>query len=255
MIKVLIVDDELKIREVLRSKLERFHPELSIVGMAKNVESAYQACLEHKPDIVFLDITMPGKSGFDFLDLFEKVDFEIIFATGHHEYALDALKVSAIDYILKPFRNDDIRTAVDKAKVRIEQKEAHNRYELLKSNIKSIGNQESTISIPNKDTQELIKIKEIVRFEGWQKYTKIFTINGYSIISSYNLGHFTKTLSNYQFYLVHKSHLVNIEFIKTYSKEGVITLVDGSQVPVSRRRRQEFINDILVLGNNISQPE
>lgn len=243
--KAILVDDENKVREVLKLKIEKYCKDVIIVGEATNIDEAYQLILKEKPEIVFLDIAMPGGSGFELLDRFDKIQFQTIFITGYNEYALDALKVSAVDYLLKPIHTESLVLAVNKALERIEAKYSLEQYELLKHNLNHLENQNSRIAVPGTSAYDLVVINDIIRCEGWNKYTKIFTKDDEVIVSSYNIGVFKEMLSNFQFYATHKSHLINTQHIKRYLKEGTVVMSDGSHVPVSRRSREEFLNEIL----------
>ena len=245
MIKAIIIDDEPKIQKVLEIKLKEFCSDISVVDKANDVESAYQSILAHQPQVIFLDINMPGASGFKLLEKFETIDFEIIFVTGYNEYALDALKVSAVDYILKPLKTEDLINAVEKAKVRIEQKALVDNYKILQHNVNNLGSQDTQIAIMSSEAYEIVKISNITRCEGWNKYTKIYLDNGEVLLSSSNIGTFREQLEPYNFYACHKSHLINKTKIKRYLKEGTIILSDGAQVPVARRRKEYFVENVL----------
>ena len=245
----IIVDDEPKLREVMDIKINQYCPELKIVGKASNANEAFLLINEHQPDIVFLDIAMPGESGFDLLEKFEEINFQLIFATGFNEYALDALKISAVDYILKPINTEDLVNAVKKALNNINTKQKVEHYEVLKHNVKNVGKQETKIALASSDAYDFIKVSEIVRCEGWQKYTKIHILNNKTIISSYNIGVYKDMLAGYGFYSCHKSHLVNESLIQKYLKEGIIVMSDGSEVPVARRKKEEFLEKITKLNS------
>lgn len=241
----IIVDDEPKLREVMDIKLTQNCPEIKIVGKASNVPEAYDLIKKQKPNIVFLDIAMPGESGFDLLEKFDKIDFQVIFATGFNEYALDALKVSAVDYILKPINTEDLKNAVQKAVLNIDEKQKLERYEVLKYNIKNVGKQDTKIALASTEAYDFVKVSNIIRCEGWQKYTKIHISNGTTIVSSYNIGVYKDMLESYGFYSCHKSHLINEHLIERYLKEGNVIMSDGSQVPVSRRKKEEFMQKVI----------
>ena len=162
----IIIDDEPKIQKVLEIKLKEFCPEVTLVATAVDVPTAYDAIIAHKPNLIFLDINMPGASGFKLLEKFEKIDFEIIFVTGYNEYALDALKVSAVDYILKPIKTDDLINAVKKATNQIENKKIVDKYKVLQHNINNLGSQDTKITIASAEAIDIIKISDIVRCEG-----------------------------------------------------------------------------------------
>jgi len=244
-LKAIIVDDEPKLRTVLEIKLKEKCPEVEMVGMAGNVPQGFELINEVKPDLVFLDIAMPGESGFDLIDKFKEINFDIIFVTGFNEYAIDALRVSAIDYLLKPVRTSDLVEAVEKAVKRKEEREIISRYDVLKHNLNHLGDQKSKIAIPGAQAYDFITVEEIIRCEGWQKYTRIYLKNGTVIVSSYNLGVYRKILKTYDFYDCHKSHLINRHHIKKYLREGTVIMSDDAQVPVSRRKKEEFVEQVV----------
>jgi two-component system LytT family response regulator len=243
--KAILVDDEQKLRKVLQIKLERNCPEVNVVGTAENITEAFELIGKMEPEIVFLDISMPGGSGFDLLERFDSPDFEVIFVTGFNDYVLDALKVSAVDYLLKPVITEDLIKAVYKAITRIEDRAKLKKYELLKHNLNHIGEQETKVAIPGATAYDFVKIGDIIRCEGWQKYTRIYLQDGSRLVSSYNIGVFKDMFVSYGFYSTHKSHLVNTKLITKYHKEGLVEMVNGDQVPVSRRRKEEFSETIL----------
>lgn len=243
--KALLVDDEQKLRKVLEIKLKRHCPSIEAVATAENIEIAEKLITEIEPEIVFLDISMPGGSGFDLLARFDHYSFEVVFVTGFNDYVLDALRISAVDYLLKPIITEDLIEAVQKAKARIEDREILKKYDLLKYNLNHIGEQETKIAIPGATAYDFVKIGNIIRCEGWQKYTRIYLQDGSRLISSYNIGVFKEMLQIYGFYSTHKSHLVNTKLITKYHKEGLVELINGDQVPVSRRKKEEFTETIL----------
>ena len=130
-----------------RIKLSEYCPDIEIVDIAHDVDSAYKSIIKNQPQIIFLDINMPGASGFKLLEKFETIEFEIVFVTGYNEYALDALKVSAADYILKPIKTADLTNAVDKAKARVDQQNYVEKYKVLQHNINNLGSQDTQIAI------------------------------------------------------------------------------------------------------------
>ncbi|MEZ4987464.1 MAG: LytTR family DNA-binding domain-containing protein [Saprospiraceae bacterium] len=240
-IKALIVDDEPKLRKVLHIKLEQHCPNLQVIGEAENITTAYPLIQNLHPDLVFLDIAMPGGSGLELLEQFDSFPFEIIFVTGFNDYMLDALRVSAIDYLLKPVSNSELVAAVNRAQERILDREKIKRYENLKHNVQHLGDQQTRISIPGMNAYDFVKIADIIRCEGWQKYTKIHLSNGSCLISSYNIGVFREMLSSYSFFNCHKSHLINTTHISRYLRDGSVIMSDNATVPVSRRKRDEFM--------------
>lgn len=244
-IKALIIDDEPKLQKVLEMKLQKYCPSVSVVGLANDIHQGYQLTLTQNPDIIFLDISMPGGSGFDFLQKFEEINFEVIFVTGFDKYVLNAIKVSAVDYLLKPVATEDLIAAVHKAESRIQDREKIKMYHVLQHNLNHIGEQETKIAIPGANTYDFIKVGNIIRCEGWQKYTKIHLSDGSCIVSSYNIGVFKEMLEGYGFFTTHKSHIINTKLIAKYLKEGSVIMEDGSTVPIARRKKEEFLSQVL----------
>lgn len=240
MIRALIVDDEDKLREVIAIKLRKLHPGVEVIGEAGSSAEALHLIQTLRPDLVFLDITMPRESGIDLLRKLKNVDFEVIFITGHSEYGVDAVKLNAADYLLKPIRNAELKHAVDKVIRKIEDKQKLADYDKLRQSIPSVRR----ISVPGTHYVDQVDVDDVIRCEGWQKYTRIHLRDRNPLISSYNLGVFRRMLADYGFYEVHKSHLINKKHITRYLTEGIVIMSDGSRVPVARRKRHEFTNGL-----------
>lgn len=245
MYKAIIIDDEAKLRHVLEMKISKYCPEIVVVGLAANMELAESLITQHRPHLIFLDIEMPNGSGFDLLEKLDTVNFEVIFVTGYNEFAIEAVKVDAVDYLLKPVITEDLVKAVDKAINRIKRSSIIENFELLKHNINNLGDQSSKIGIPNNKTYEFVQVSDIIRCEGWQRYTKVYLVTGNVLTSSYNIGVFRDLLKDYGFYESHKSHLINKKHILRYHKEGILGMSDGSEVPVARRRKEFFLQVVL----------
>lgn len=243
--KAIIVDDEEKLRKVLKHKLGQYFPDIELVGEASNIHEAKALIEEFALDLVFLDIAMPGGSGFDLITSLEDFQFEIIFVTGFNEYALEALKLSAIDYLLKPVSSDDLQAAVNKALSKIEDKNKVQHYDVLKHNLFQSNKQDEQIAIPSSNAFDFVFVRDIIRLEGWQKYTKIFVQDRDHIVSSYSIGVFIDLLESYNFIQCHKSHIINKVHINSYKKEGSVVMSDGSEVPVSRRRKDDFLQELI----------
>lgn len=238
----MMVDDEAKSREVLRQKLKTYCPQVEIVGTADSAQMGFDQISSLRPDLVFLDVAMPNESGFDLLKRLPSLDFEIVFVTGFDSYALDAIKFCAIGYILKPIQNEELIDVVQKAERRINEKLDGQRNRQFLQNLLNPGSANNRIGIPTETGLEFLPTKDIVRCEGFQKYTKVITTSKKDILSSYNIGEFRKLLEGYGFFATHRSHLINLQHIQRYDKEGTVTMVDQSHVPVSRRKKQEFLD-------------
>lgn len=243
-VTAVLVDDEHKALAILKNKLERFCPNVKIIKETQQPKEAITIIKELKPDLVFLDIAMPELNGFDILKHFEQPDFEIIFATAFDNYAIKAIKHCAIGYLVKPVDNADLVEAVNNAVQNIEDKTALQKNKQLVENLGAEIVTNKKIIIPSTDGLEFVKIEEIIHCEGDSGYTKIHILNRPPILSSNSIGHFHKMLDSKLFYLVHKSHLINLAFIEKYLNEGYLILQNQSKIPVSRNKRTDFLNSL-----------
>lgn len=244
MIRAIIIDDEEHARATLKGKLETYCSNIEVVGLASGAAEGLDLILQLSPDLIFLDIAMPKESGFDLLRQLPNVNFEIIFVTGFDSYAIDAITFCAIGYILKPIQKEKLIQAVHNAVARIESKQENIRNKELLNNISNPGDKQNKIGIPTIDGLEFVRIKDIIRCEGMQKLTKIYIWNSKPLVSSYNIGEYIHLLQPYGFFATHKSHLINLDYINKYHKDGTIFMEDQSAVPVSKRRRAEFLQQL-----------
>lgn len=245
MYKVIIIDDELKPREVLSIKIMEECPKVEIVGQASSAQEGYELCQMFHPDIVFLDVNMPNESGFDFIRKFKNIPFEIIFATAYQEFAIDAFKVSAVGYLLKPIKSEELVMAVNTALDRLALKNSAYRFQMLLDNMKPNNNAKQKIVIPCHDRYEFIDIKEIILCESTDKYTYIYVSDGRKILSSQYLGIFKKILEGEDFFVPHKSYVINMTYIisLTLEDEIIIKSID-IKIPLARRRKVDFLKAI-----------
>ncbi|MBT8317786.1 MAG: response regulator transcription factor [Lutibacter sp.] len=241
-INAILIDDERKALAILKNKLDRLCPNIKVVAETQSPKEGIGLIKKLRPQLVFLDIAMPEMSGFDLLSQIEKPNFEIIFATAFDNYAIEAINNCAIGYLVKPIDNQDLVITVNKAIQNIEDKTALEKNKLLIENLGVQKFQNKKIVIPSQDGLEFVKINEILHCEGTDGYTTIHFKARKSILSSNSIGHFNKLLESQHFYLVHKSHLINLDHIEKYFNEGYVLLSDNSKIPVSRNKRQGFLN-------------
>lgn len=234
-ITAILIEDELMPREVLRLKLLDNFKDIEIIGEASNIEQAYQLIVENEIDLIFLDVNMPNGSGFQLLKKFNNPSFETIFTTAYEEFALDAFKSLAIGYLVKPIKTSELLKVVHHAINIIELKK-------FKINNENVLNEMGThnITIHTSDEHIVLKISDIVRCEGWEKYTYFFTKDK-KILCTHNIGKYKGILEEHDFFLCHKSHIINKKMIESYHKDGFIILIDGTKIPLARRRKQSFI--------------
>lgn len=240
-IKAILIDDEEKALESLHLKVSKFFNEIEIIALCKNPEEAVITINNLQPDLVFIDIEMPILSGFDVLAKINNPKFEIIFVTAYNNYAIEAIKHCAIGYVIKPIDNDELKDAINKAIKNINRKTAFEKNLQLLERLGSNSSQTS-IAIPSQKGLSFIKVKNIIRFEGVDGYTKIYIKEEVPILSSYSIGKFCKMLANSNFFLCHKSHFINLKFVESILKEGTILLQDKNHVPLVKTKRNELIN-------------
>lgn len=243
-IKTLLIDDEPKALAILKNKIERLCPDLSVIGETQSPKEGLILIEQLKPQLVFLDIAMPEMSGFDVLSKIDNPDFEIIFATAFDNYAIKAINHCAIGYLVKPVDNNLLIDTVNKANLNIKQKTALKKNKQLIENLGIQSFQHKKLAIPSIEGLEFVKIENIMFCEGVGGYTKIHFANQKPILSSNSIGFIKKLLDDRLFYMVHKSYVINLDYIEKYLNEGYIVLEKNHKIPVSRNRRQDFLKSI-----------
>ncbi|MGD1848836.1 MAG: LytR/AlgR family response regulator transcription factor [Salibacteraceae bacterium] len=238
--RAILVDDERKSRMNLALLLKKFCPQVEVVCQCKNIQSAKKALGTYRPQLVFLDIKMPGGSGFDLLESVQDRFFEIIFTTGYDEYAIKAFQHHAIGYLLKPIYSEDLVEAVQRATHYMEQ--AHNRYVELLQDLQRPSTRE-TVPLPVEDGLELVAIKDMLRLQAEGTYCKVFLKDGRQIMLTKSLKSMEKLLESASFFRIHQSHLVNLSEVRKVLKTngGFVLMSDGVELEVSRRKKGELL--------------
>jgi len=243
-ITALLIDDEQDSREVLENRIKKYCPEINIVGKASNAEDAFLLVKTLKPQLVFLDIQMPMGSGFSFLKKFNEVPFEVIFVTSYDEYAINAIKFSALDYLLKPVETTDLKNAVEKASRYISQKMSNGiRVVNLLNNIQTIEH-EQKIAVHVGDSVRILNVSNIEYIEGDGRYSQIVSEQNEFFLSTRTLKEFEEYLGTQKSFLrINKSIIVNASKIISYSKGDNcnINLSSGASFEVSRRKKQVIL--------------
>src|SRR5688572_12832636 len=210
MIKALIIDDEVKARNVLQYYLQSFVTEITEIRQADGVDNALDILTVYQPDIVFLDVEMPHKNGFQFLIEQKNPSFDVIFTTAYNQYAIQAIRFSALDYLLKPVDPDELKNAIqrhlEKRENGAQKKEL---YDNLVSNIEKKDVKDFKIAVPSAEGVYFFTIDEILRLEADRSYTHIHLVKKRPFIASKTLKHFEEMLEEFHFIRTHKSHLVN----------------------------------------------
>lgn len=243
MIRAILVDDEPRARESLRVILQRFFPEVAILAEADGVEQAYKAIQKHKPNTVFLDIKMSDGTGFDLLKRFDNINYKVVFVTAFEEHALEAIKFSAFDYILKPINTNELRSVIDKLVENLDDSESLNiKLKAVIENMSATSQAQKKIVLKTAESIHLVLLQNITRCEADCNYTKIFFDNQPKLLISKPLKHFEDILIDFGFVRVHQSHLVNINHVVRVDKKdgGVLVFADKTQVPISVRKREQL---------------
>lgn len=241
-LKAIIVDDEAKARRILESFIIEYCPQIQIMALAEDVPQAVKAIQKFKPDVVFLDIEMPGYNGFQLLEFFEEIDFEIIFTTAYSEFALKAFQVSAIDYLLKPIQIDQLIAAVHKLEKIRGNSLIRQRLQTLQKNLEEYKIKK--IVVPLSEGSLFVELKDILYLKAEGSYANIFFKDGNKVIVSKNLKDYEDQLTPEEgFFRTHRSFLVNTDYIKNISSDGSeATMINHSVINISRERKQEFSN-------------
>lgn len=236
----ILVDDEERGIYALQELLNKYCTEVSIIGSATDIFTAAALIKKHKPDVVFLDIAMPGGNGFQLLDMFDVIEFEIIFVTAYQEYAIKALKLSALDYLLKPVNISELQMAVKKL---INKRKGSDNIGLqyFKDNLnKSLPFNKIVIS--DASGHHFLDINDIVYCEADENYTHFFLLNNRKYTASKALKDYEELFMQHHFFRSHKSYLVNLSHVVAVNKDFLIITSNGSELPLSFRKRGEFFN-------------
>ncbi|TKG96537.1 response regulator transcription factor [Puteibacter caeruleilacunae] len=246
-IRAIIVDDEKNARENLAFALKKHCSDVEIVGEAASVEQAIEVINNTDPNLVFLDIQMPGGNGFQLLEYFETYNFNVIFVTAFDQYAIKAIRFSAIDYLLKPINVVELKEAVQRFSRRTKFADHGLHLKQLNSNLNSP--EQAKIALPTQDRIEFIPVKEIIHCKGESNYTKIHFQNRPPLLVAKTLVEFEELLSEYQFIRVHKTHLVNLNQVKAYIKNdgGYLLMENEDNIAISRRRKESVLHALSLL--------
>jgi len=244
MIAAVIIDDEQHCTERLVHLINnRFSAEISIKGTADNIEDGFKLINGLQPQLVFLDVRIREFTGFDLLDKYLNIPFQVIFVTAYEQYAIKAFKFSAIDYLLKPVDADDLKQAIKRVRERLDKQLQTERFELLFQNMRQMNQPVPRIAVPTINGLEIVNVNDIVRCQGDSNYTLIYMNGKKELMVAKTLKEFENLLSGYHFFRIHQSHLVNLAFIKSYhkGKGGFVRLEDKTELDVSSRRKDDFL--------------
>ena len=244
-IRAILIDDELNSLQNLQNKLKGFCPDVAVVAVSQKPEEGLILIKQFQPDVVFLDIEMPKMSGFRMLEELGEYNFDIIFTTAYNHYSIDAIRISAFDYLIKPIGIEELQHAVERLSKSL-HKQTKEKIDILKRSLSDQRGQEDKIAISTSEGIDFIPIKHIMHIESKSNYSKIFLIENKSITVTKILKDFEEMLLPYNFYRIHNSHLINLNYIQKYirSQGGHVMLQDGMLIDVSRRKKEEFLKMI-----------
>lgn len=248
MINAVIIDDEINNIDNLEGLLKKYCPQVQVTGTAMNADEGITLIKKLQPKLIFLDIQMPGKNGFDMLSDLPDHNFEIILITAHDQYGIKAIKFSAVDYLLKPLDIEELKRAIQKAAQRIKEKmqnhELENLLQLLKNREEKSAHK---LALPTLKETRFVSPRDIIRCESSNAYTSFYISTGEKIVVSKPIYEYEELLSDFGFIRCHQSHLVNKEYIKSWVKGdgGYLILQNGNEIPVSKSKK-EILAQVLI---------
>lgn len=245
MLKSIIIDDEVNSRKTLDKLIKNFCPDVEVIALADSIKHGMAEIKKNNPDLIFLDIEMPGGSGFDLLENISPVNFEVIFTTAYDHYAVQAFKFSALDYLLKPIDVKELIAAIEKVKKKKDSQSTNKNLENFLKNLPNFQNN-NKIALPTHEGLIFVPINQLIRCESDGNYTHFYLTTGEKIMVSRTMKDFEDILLQNNFFRVHNTHLINMGQIKKYVKGegGHIVMSDNSQIEVSRRKKEEFLQKL-----------
>jgi two-component system, LytTR family, response regulator len=244
MLRTIIIDDEQPCIETLQLMLaKKFMDSVTVIGSTTKPLEGIEWIEQEKPDLVFLDIEMPELTGIELLHQLSNTNFQLIFTTAHEQYALQAIKLNALDYLIKPISLDELTTAIEKCKTK-QKKEGDNLISNFLEQLKS--NAVKKIAIPTGTTTQFVPVNEIVRAESQSNYSTIYFTNRPKQVITKTLKELEEQLTPYNFFRVHHSHLVNLDHVIGYKNQdsGYIIMHGNEIIEISRRKKQEVMQKL-----------
>lgn len=241
-LKAILIDDELPSLQNLQQKLEEFCPDINVIATAQKPEEAIRLIEQHQPDVIFLDIEMPRMNGFKMLEEIKEKDFDIIFITAYNHYAIDAIRISAFDYLVKPVPVRDLQNSVNRL-INSHRKQMPEKLDVLRQNLSNSRSQNDKITIVTNEGVDFYEITQIIRIESSSNYSKIHFKDGKILLVTKLLKDFEEILAPYRFYRIHNSHLINLSYLKKYLRGdgGQVIMQNDEVIDVARRKKEEFL--------------
>lgn len=247
----MIVDDEQSSIDLLNWLINQYCPDISAIKTARSVQEALPVIQSFQPDLLFLDIQMPHQSGFDLLTSIDNWNFEVVFTTAYNEFAIQAIRFSALDYLLKPVDETELKKAVERFKAkRIYAPAGQILFRNFIQNISQGNKDKFKLALADTNEVKYVQLDEIIRLQADSNYTHIYLKGNKTFVSAKTLKEYDELLQGHHFLRVHKSHLVNPAHVERYDKTGWLSMSDGSKVEVARRKR-DFLQQ--ALSGNLNQ--
>lgn len=245
MLKVILIDDEPESIQVTSALIKMFCPDVQIVDAFTDPFLGLEALKKEKFDTLLLDIEMPGMTGFELLSRLPSIDFDIIFITAYNQYALNAIKLSALDFLLKPVDPSELESALQKAKQKKQDKQTRQQLDVLVHFLslqeKNIYSQEHKIALPTLESIAYVPMFSIVNIEAKGGYCDFYFTDRRQLLISKNMGIYEEILNNYGFMRIHRSHLINLQHVKEFFREGYVVMLNGNKIEVSGQRKEELL--------------
>ena len=236
-----IVDDEYNAANLLKLLVEEIDEQIDVAAIYEDPSVALTEIPRLNPDFLFLDVDMPFMTGFQLLEKLDMPDIPVVFVTGFDEYAVKALRMSAVDYLLKPVDIRELKEAIDHVRTRLRQSSPTKQNEYLLKNVKQPDLLTRKLGVPSESSIEFINVTDIIYLESNDRYTNVVSEQRDPILSSYNIGEFAKLCDDSIFYQSHRSYIINLSKIKSYLKEGAIVMSNDKVIPLARRRKDSFL--------------
>lgn len=246
--KTVIVDDEKPSREALATYLRDYCPDVQIVAECDSVKSAFQAIKQNRPQLVFLDIELPNENGFDLLGTFRQPEFKVVFVTAYSDYAVRAFRFSAVDYLLKPVKVDELVDAVNKVREEIANDHSNQNLASLMDNLAHGGSNHHKLVIPNNKGFMVVNTSDLIMCQADGYITHFYLAGKTRLSSSKNLKHYEEIFDKKQFVRVHRSYLVNLANVTGYTHLGEIQLTDNLTCPLGDSYKQHFLESFDRIG-------
>ncbi|MDA9773643.1 LytTR family DNA-binding domain-containing protein [Saprospiraceae bacterium] len=242
--KAILIDDEKNCLTSLSYDLQKYCPEISILDQCQSGKAGILAINKLQPDLIFLDIDMPNINGFEMLEMIQEINFATIFTTAYDQYALQAFKISAVDYLMKPIAKNELVSAVAKVKSQKSEENAQNKINFLIEQMQAIETDTvKKIAFPTFEGIEFVNLKNINYCKGDSNYTHVHLQDGTKLMISKTLRYVEEILCDYQFFRVHNSYIVNLDYVKKFvrSDGGYLVLENGTQITVSRSKKADLM--------------